>query len=213
MAERAGERKDAMLSRPFNLLARAPKKDAMKRSARSLLGLSLALACAISACSSGGGSNTTGSRATTTTVQARSAREAIAYDPRLATFATALSASGVLGALPHGHRVTVFAPDDDAFARVPHAALLALLAQHTKGELAKLVRAHIVNGAIPQSALRDEKVKTLDGQTLTIKKAPQGITVTDGRGHTAKIDLPPIQATNAVIYPVNTVLWPVAARR
>ncbi len=202
-----------MLSRPFNLFPRAPKKDAMKRPARSLLGLSLALVCAISACSSGGGSKASGSGATTTTVRPRDAREAIAYDPRLSTFATALDTSGVLGDLTRAQRVTVFAPDNEAFARIRHAVLLALLTQRKRGELAKFVRAHIVRGAIPERALRDERVKTLDGQTLTIKKSADGITVTDENGHTAVVQLPPILTKNAVVYPVKSVLWPAVARR
>jgi len=202
-----------MLSRPFNLLAPAPKKDAMKRPALALLSLSVALALASSACSSNGGSNATGSGATTTTVQARDTGEAIAYDSRLSTFATALNSSGVLGQLTGAHPVTVFAPDNDAFARIQHNALVALLTKRKNGELAKFARAHIVKGAIPESALRTERVKTLDGHTLTIRKSAQGVTVSDGRGHTAVVELPPIHARNAVIYPIKTVLWPVAARR
>jgi uncharacterized surface protein with fasciclin (FAS1) repeats len=213
MTRRAGERKDAMLSRPFNLLVRAPKKDAMKRPALSLLGLSLALACAISACSSGARTNANGAGATTTTARPRDAGEAIAYDSRLSTFATALNASGVLGELPRTHGVTVFAPDNDAFARIRHAELVALLTQRKDGALARFVRAHIVKGAIPAASLRNERVKTLDGQTLTIRKSAQGTTVTDGRGDTAVVELPPVEARNAVIYPVKSVLAPVAARR
>jgi uncharacterized surface protein with fasciclin (FAS1) repeats len=201
-----------MLSRPFNLLAGAPKKDAMKRPTRSLLVLSIALVCMISACSSGGspnasGSGASGSGATTTTAQPRDARETIAYDPRLSTFATALNESGVLSQLTRGQRVTVFAPDNEAFARVPHASLVALLTQNKKGELAKFMRAHIVRGAIPESALRDGRLKTLDGYTLTIKKSAEGATVTDVRGHTAVVELPAIPAKNAVIYPIKSVLW------
>ena len=202
-----------LLSRPFNLLAHAPKKDAMKRSALSLLASSLALVCAISACSSSGGSKATGSGATTTTAPARDAGEAIAYDSRLSTFATALNSSGVLGDLTGTKRVTVFAPDNDAFARIPHAGLVALLTQRKKGELANFIRAHIVKGAIPEGALRDQKVKALDGRTLTITKTAQGVTVADGRGHIAVVELPPVLARNAVIYPIKTVLSPVAARR
>src|SRR5262249_22947587 len=136
----------------------------------------------------------------------RDAGEAIAYDSRLSTFATALNASGVLGTLSGSPRVTVFAPDNDAFARIQHTALVALLAQRQNGRLARFIRAHIVRGAIPASALRNEQVKTVDGRTLTIRKSPRGITVSDGHGHTAIVRLPPIQVRNAVIYPVDAVL-------
>jgi uncharacterized surface protein with fasciclin (FAS1) repeats len=184
-----------------------------RRPALSVLAVPLALAFMASACSSGGGSNATGRGATTTTVKARDTGEAIAYDSRLSTFATALNASGVLGELAGNRRVTLFAPDNAAFARIPHATLVALLTQRKKGQLATFIRAHIVEGAIEASALHNERVKTVDGRTLTITKSAEGFNVSDGRGHTAAVELPPIIAANAVIYPIKSVLSPGAARR
>jgi uncharacterized surface protein with fasciclin (FAS1) repeats len=198
-----------MLSRPFNSLIRAPKKDAMKRSALALSAVALALAFVASACSSGGSSS---SAPTTSTLKPRDTGEAIAYDSRLSTFATALNASGVLGQLSGNRAVTVFAPDNTAFARIPHATLTALLTKRTDGRLAKFIRAHVVRGAIRESALRTERVKTIDGQTLTIKKSADGVTVSDGQGHTAALELPPIDAAHAVIYPIKSVLSPAASR-
>jgi uncharacterized surface protein with fasciclin (FAS1) repeats len=195
-----------VLSRPFSFWTRPPKKDAMKRSALSLFAFAAALAFAASACSSSGGSNAGAPATSTTTSKPRDAGEAIAYDSRLSTFATALNASGVLGQLSGSPRVTVFAPDNDAFARIQHAALVALLAQRKDGRLARFVRGHIVKGAIQPGALRDEKVKTVDGRTLTIRKSARGFTVSDGHGQTAVVGLPPIQVRNAVIYPINAVL-------
>jgi uncharacterized surface protein with fasciclin (FAS1) repeats len=182
----------------------------MKRSALSVLVLAVALALVGSACSSS--SKGAASGATTTTLKPRPVGEAIAYDARLSTFATALNASGVLGQLSGSPRVTVFAPDNDAFARIPHAALVALLGQRNDGRLATFIRDHIVKGTIPQTALHDEKVKTIDGLTLTIRKTAQGFTVSDGHGHTAVVSVPPVRARNAVIYPVNAVLASAARR-
>jgi uncharacterized surface protein with fasciclin (FAS1) repeats len=184
----------------------------MKRSARYLSALAVAFVVVVSACSSGGGSNAKAPAATTTTSRPRDAGEAIAYDSRLSTFATALNASGVLGRLSGSPRITVFAPDNDAFARIQHAALVGLLAQHKDGRLAKFIRAHIVKGAIQQNALHNEQVKTIDGRTLTIRKTAQGITVSDGHGHTALVQLPPIEVRNAVIYPIDAVLAAAAPR-
>jgi uncharacterized surface protein with fasciclin (FAS1) repeats len=197
-----------MLSRPFNSPVRAPKKDAMKRSALALLALAVALAFAASACSSGSSDT---KAATTTTLKPRELGEAIAYDSRLSTFATALNASGVLGRLGGEGAVTVFAPDNDAFARIPHATLVALLTKRTDGRLAKFMRAHIVRGAIREGALESKRVKTLDGRTLTITKSADGVTVSDGHGHTAAVELPPIDAAHAVIYPIKSVLSAPAA--
>jgi uncharacterized surface protein with fasciclin (FAS1) repeats len=185
----------------------------MKRSALTLVALPLVLICMGSACSSGGSSSGNARSATTTTLKPRDAGEAIAYDARLSTFATVLNASGVLGELSGSRHYTVFAPDNDAFARIQHAALVALLTQRKDGRLAKFVRAHVVNGAIDESTLHDQKVKAADGRTLTITKTAQGVTVSDGHGHTAVVELPPINAANAVIYPIKTVLAPVTASR
>src|SRR5262249_60943795 len=102
--------------------------------------------------------------------KARDVGEAIAYDPRLSTFATALNASGVLGQLSGTQRVTVFAPMNAAFARIPHTELVNLLTQRKNGLLAQFVRTHIVRGVIQESALHDERLKTIDGATLTIRK-------------------------------------------
>ena len=198
-----------MLSRPFNSPVRAPKKDAMKRSALAPLALAVALALVGSACSSR--SSNAKAPATTSTLKPRDVGAAIAYDPRLSTFATALNSSGVLGRLA-GQRVTVFAPDNAAFARIPHATLVALLTSRADGRLARFIRGHIVRGAIPQSALESKRVKTIDGQPLTIKKSADGVTVSDGHGHTAAVEVPPINAANAVIYPIKSVLSPAAAR-
>jgi uncharacterized surface protein with fasciclin (FAS1) repeats len=181
----------------------------MKRSALAVLALALALAVVTSACSS---SSSKSAPATTTTLKPRDVGEAIAYDSRLSTFATALNASGVLGQLTGKRAVTVFAPDNAAFARIRHASLVALLTNRADGRLAKFIRAHIVRGAIRESALHNERLKTIDGQTLTIKKTADGVTVSDGHGQTAAVELPPIDAAHAVIYPIKSVLSATAAR-
>src|SRR5215510_15356219 len=109
----------------------------MKRSALSLLAVGFVCVVATSACSSSDGSKA--NAPTTTTVKPRDAGEAIAYDARLSTFATALNASGVLGELAGSPRLTVFAPNNDAFARIQHAALTSLLTERKNGRLAKFV--------------------------------------------------------------------------
>lgn len=157
-----------------------------------------------SACSSSGKGNAAGT--TTTTVKARNMGEAIAYDQRLSAFATALNASGVLGRLPATERVTAFAPDNGAFARLRHDTLTRLLSRNDRPRLAALVRAHLVKGVIQPGTLHDERLRTLAGTNLTITKTSEGYTVSDGHGHSAKVELPPIQAPNAVIYPIDGII-------
>jgi len=181
-----------------------PKEDMMKARVFPLVVCALLLALLGSACSSSGSKgNASG---TTTTVKARNMGEAIAYDQRLSAFATALNASGVLGRLPDTERVTAFAPDNAAFARLRHATLTRLLSRNDRPRLAALVRAHLVRGVIQPSALRDERLRTLAGTNLTITKSGEGYTVSDAHGHKAKVELPPIQAPNAVIYPIDGII-------
>jgi uncharacterized surface protein with fasciclin (FAS1) repeats len=126
----------------------------------------------------------------------------------MSTFATALNASRVLGRLSAAQRVTVFAPDNTAFGRLRHANLVALLSSRGKGRLAKLVANHIVKGAIQPQAMHDEKLTTIDGQTLTLRKTKDTYTVSDAHGHSARVEMPPVQAPNAVIYLIDRIIAP-----
>jgi uncharacterized surface protein with fasciclin (FAS1) repeats len=183
-----------------------PKEDMMKARAVPLVVCALLVALLGSACSSSSGSKGNAAGNTTTTVKARNMAEAIAYDPRLSAFATALNASGVLGRLSDSEHVTVFAPDNGAFGKLRQATLARLLSRKDRTRLAALVRAHIVKGAIQPNTLHDERLKTLAGTNLTIAKSGAGYTVSDGHGHRAQVELPPIQAPNAVIYPIDGIV-------
>ena len=173
---------------------------------RSLIAVAIAGALTGAGCSSSKGSaaNSTG----TTTVSTapapnRTVAELAAYDSQLSTFATMLNVSGVLNAVGAKGPYTVFAPTNEAFAKVAHARLNALLARSGKQELLRLIGGDVVLGRV---ALASGQVKTLSGATLTLTKQGDTVTVVDAHGRTAKIVSGPLVAKNGVVYRTDKVL-------
>jgi uncharacterized surface protein with fasciclin (FAS1) repeats len=116
------------------------------------------------------------------------------------TLATALQAAGLVDTLKGKGPFTVFAPTDEAFAKVPKAQLDALLKD--KAALTKVLTYHVVPGAVMAKDVKAGKVKTVQGGELTIATAG-GVTV-DG----AKVTKTDISASNGVIHVIDTVLLP-----
>jgi uncharacterized surface protein with fasciclin (FAS1) repeats len=116
------------------------------------------------------------------------------------TLATALQAAGLVDTLKGKGPFTVFAPTDEAFAKVPKAQLDALLKD--KAALTKVLTYHVVPGAVMAKDVKAGKVKTVQGGELTVATAG-GVTV-DG----AKVIKTDISASNGVIHVIDTVLLP-----
>ena len=116
------------------------------------------------------------------------------------TLVTALQAAGLVDTLKAKGPFTVFAPTDEAFAKVPKADLDALLKD--KAKLTAVLTYHVVSGKVMSKEIKPGKVKTLQGSDLTISTAG-GVTV-DG----AKVTTADIAADNGVIHVIDTVLMP-----
>jgi uncharacterized surface protein with fasciclin (FAS1) repeats len=116
------------------------------------------------------------------------------------TLATALQAAGLVETLKGKGPFTVFAPTDEAFAKVPKDALDALLKD--KAALTKVLTYHVVPGAVMAKDVKAGKVKTVQGGELTIATTG-GVTV-DG----AKVTATDISASNGVIHVIDTVVMP-----
>jgi uncharacterized surface protein with fasciclin (FAS1) repeats len=118
------------------------------------------------------------------------------------TLAKALGAAGLVETLKGEGPFTVFAPDDDAFAKVPADALNALLAD--KAKLTKVLTFHVVSGDVPAKKVTKLKsVKTLEGQSLTIKESAGKVIVGD-----ANVTATDIKCSNGVIHVIDKVLMP-----
>ena len=116
------------------------------------------------------------------------------------TLAAALQAAGLVDTLKGKGPFTVFAPTDDAFAKVPKADLDALLKD--KAKLTAVLTYHVVSGKVMSKDIKPGKVKTVQGSDVTIATAG-GVTV-----DSAKVTTADIAADNGVIHVIDTVLMP-----
>ena len=116
------------------------------------------------------------------------------------TLATALQAAGLVDTLKSKGPFTVFAPTDEAFAKVPKEQLDALLKD--KAALTKVLTYHVVPGKVMAKDVKAGKVKTVQGGDLTIATA--GGVMVDG----AKVTATDITADNGVIHVIDSVLMP-----
>ena len=116
------------------------------------------------------------------------------------TLVTALQAAGLVDTLKGKGPFTVFAPTDEAFAKIPKADLDALLKD--KAKLTAVLTYHVVAGQMLAKDVKPGKVKTVQGSELTLATAG-GVTV-DG----AKVIKADIVADNGVIHVIDTVLMP-----
>jgi uncharacterized surface protein with fasciclin (FAS1) repeats len=116
------------------------------------------------------------------------------------TLAAALTAAGLVDTLKGKGPFTVFAPTDEAFAKIPKADLDALLKD--KAKLTAVLTYHVVPGAVMAKDVKAGKVKTVQGSELTITTTG-GVMVDN-----AKVTKTDITASNGVIHVIDSVLMP-----
>lgn len=118
------------------------------------------------------------------------------------TLVKALEAAGLVETLKGAGPFTVFAPTDEAFAKLPAGTLEALLKD--KAKLTAILTYHVVSGAVGSDKVVGLKsAKTVNGQDLPI--SVKGGTVSVGAATVVKAD---IKASNGVIHVIDTVLLP-----
>jgi uncharacterized surface protein with fasciclin (FAS1) repeats len=117
------------------------------------------------------------------------------------TLATALQAAGLVDTLKGAGPFTVFAPTDEAFAKVPKDQLDALLKD--KAKLAAVLTYHVVPGKVMAADVKAGKVKTAQGSELMVSTSGGGVMV-DG----AKVTKTDIVADNGVIHVIDSVIMP-----
>jgi uncharacterized surface protein with fasciclin (FAS1) repeats len=116
------------------------------------------------------------------------------------TLATALGAAGLVDTLKGKGPFTVFAPTDEAFAKIPKADLDALLKD--KAKLTAVLTYHVVAGKVMAADVKAGKVKTVQGSDLNV-------TTTGGvQVNGANVVKTDIAADNGVIHVIDTVVMP-----
>jgi uncharacterized surface protein with fasciclin (FAS1) repeats len=116
------------------------------------------------------------------------------------TLAAALTAAGLVDTLKGTGPFTVFAPTDEAFAKIPKADLDALLAD--KAKLSAVLTYHVVAGKVMAKDVKAGKVKTVQGSELTLATMG-GVTVDN-----ARVTATDIVADNGVIHVIDSVVLP-----
>jgi uncharacterized surface protein with fasciclin (FAS1) repeats len=117
------------------------------------------------------------------------------------TLVSALEAAGLVDTLKGEGPFTVFAPTDEAFAKIPEDQIQALLANKT--QLTEILTYHVVAGSVMSTDLENGmQVETLQGGNLSINTT-EGVMVND-----AKVVQADIVCTNGVIHAIDTVLMP-----
>jgi uncharacterized surface protein with fasciclin (FAS1) repeats len=119
------------------------------------------------------------------------------------TLAKALAAADLVGTLKGAGPFTVFAPTDEAFAKLPAGTLETLLKPENKAKLRRILTYHVVAGNVMAAdVVKLTTAKAVSGDTLTIKTAG-GVMVDNAR--VVKTD---IKTSNGVIHVIDTVLLP-----
>lgn len=116
------------------------------------------------------------------------------------TLATALQAAGLVETLKGPGPFTVFAPTDEAFAKIPKSDLDALLKD--KAKLTAVLTYHVVPGKVMAKDAKAGKVKTVQGSELTVATSG-GVSV-----DAAKVVKTDITADNGVIHVIDSVVIP-----
>lgn len=116
------------------------------------------------------------------------------------TLVAAVQAAGLVDTLKGPGPFTVFAPTDEAFAKVPKDALDALLKD--KAALTKVLTYHVVSGKVMAADVKAGKVRTVQGQELTLATTG-GVTVDN-----ARVTAADVEASNGVIHVIDTVVMP-----
>jgi uncharacterized surface protein with fasciclin (FAS1) repeats len=127
---------------------------------------------------------------------------AASANPVLSTLVAAVKAAGLADTLNSASNITVFAPDNAAFAKIPAVTLKAVLAN--KAELTKILTYHVASGRLtPAQLATGTPVKTLEGSTVT--PARMGSTYEVNK---SQVVCGNVQTSNATVYIISTVMMP-----
>ena len=127
---------------------------------------------------------------------------AASANPLLKTLVAAVGKAGLVDTLNSADGITVFAPTDDAFGKIPPKDLDAVLAN--KDTLTKILTYHVVAGQLSPDDLAGTH-ETLEGEDVTVQGSGEDFTV--GAGD-AKVLCGNIPTANATVYVIDSVLMP-----
>jgi uncharacterized surface protein with fasciclin (FAS1) repeats len=132
------------------------------------------------------------------------------------TLVAAVKAAGLVDTLSGTGPFTVFAPTNEAFAKLPAGTVEMLLKPENKAKLTTVLTYHVVGKKVLSDAfvkmIKDDggshDIPTVSGHTLTASIKDGNVILTDENGGTAKVTIADVQQSNGVIHVIDTVLLP-----
>jgi uncharacterized surface protein with fasciclin (FAS1) repeats len=133
------------------------------------------------------------------------------------TLVAAVKAAGLVDTLASAGPFTVFAPTNEAFAKLPAGTVDTLLKPENKDKLTAVLTYHVVPGRLTAKDLAAKvdqmggtaMLKTVQGEELTVKRhGGSHLTITDSKGDVAQVTIADVLQSNGVIHVINKVLIP-----
>ena len=125
------------------------------------------------------------------------------------TLVAAVKAAGLVDTLQSKGPFTVFAPTNAAFGKLPAGTVDTLVKPESKATLTKILTYHVVPGKMEAASLTDgKKLKTVEGEELTVKLKDGKVWIVDAKGGTSMVTIANVNQSNGVIHVVDTVLMP-----
>jgi uncharacterized surface protein with fasciclin (FAS1) repeats len=136
--------------------------------------------------------------------------------PNLTTLVAAVSAAGLVETLASPGPFTVFAPTNDAFAKLPAGTVETLVKPENKGTLTSILTYHVVAGKLTSKDIvkaikaggGTATLDTVAGGKLTAKIVGKDVIVTDAKGGMSKVTQVDVMQSNGVVHVIDSVLLP-----
>lgn len=136
--------------------------------------------------------------------------------PNLTTLVSAVTAAGLVETLSGAGPFTVFAPTNDAFAKLPAGTVEGLVKPAAKADLTKILTYHVVPGKMTAADLSaaitagggKAQLTTVQGAKLTATASGGTITLTDAKGGKSTVTQGDVMQSNGVVHVIDTVLMP-----
>ena len=139
-----------------------------------------------------------------------------AGNDNFSTLVAAVKAAGLVETLSGEGPFTVFAPTNDAFAKLPAGTVESLLLPENKDALTGILTYHVVAGKFEAAAVIDAingnngsfTVPTVQGGNIVLKLVDGNVVLTDSKGGTSTVVIADVAASNGVIHALDTVVMP-----
>lgn len=127
-----------------------------------------------------------------------------ASNPEFSTLVTAIKAAGLVDALKGAGPLTVFAPNNAAFEKLPKGTLETLLKPENKETLVSILTYHVVSGKVTSAdVVKVDSAKSLQGQSIEVKVVDNKVMV-----DAANVIAVDVEASNGLIHVIDQVILP-----